>query len=83
MIAATTTIRFIKAEITAEYLENLENPTLPLLHDLKIEQPVPIDMKKDESVPGLLAALAALVESYTTHMKPLLAKRLEVPWNPI
>lgn len=83
MIATTTTIRFIKAHITLEYLKTLEDPTIPLQHDLVIKKSIPIDMTKDESVPQLLAAMAALVDDFTMHVDPLLAKRLPVPMSPI
>jgi len=83
MIATTTTIRFIKAHITLDYLRTLEDPTIPLQHDLVIKKSIPIDMTKDESVPHLIAAMAALVDDFTMHVDPLLAKRIPVPMNPI
>ncbi len=83
MIATTTTIRFIKAHITLEYLRALEDPTIPLQHDLVIKNSIPIDMTKDESLPQLIAAMEALVEDFTRHVDPLLAKRIPVPMNPI
>lgn len=83
MIATKTPIRFIKAHITLEYLKTLEDPTIPLQHDLVIEKSIPIDMTKDESVPQLITAMAALVDDFTMHVDPLLAKRLSVPMNPI
>lgn len=83
MIVASTTIRFLKAHITLDYLKTLEDPTLPLPHDLIIEKSIPIDMTKDESVPQLLAAMATVIDDFTIHVRPLLAKRLPVPMNPI
>lgn len=83
MTATATTIRFIKADITLEYLKTLEDPTMPLQHDLVIKKSIPIDMTKDESVPQLITAMAALVDDFTMHVDPLLAKRLPVPMNPI
>lgn len=83
MIATTTTIRFIKAHITLDYLRTLEDPTIPLQHDLVIKKSIPIGMTKDESVPHLIAAMAALVDDFTMHVDPLLAKRIPVPMNPI
>lgn len=83
MTATNTTIGFIKAHITLEYLKALEDPTLPLLHDLIIKKSIPIDITKDGSVLQLLAAMAALVNDFAMHVEPLLAKRLPVPMNPI
>lgn len=83
MIARSTTIRFIKVHITLEYLKTLEDPTLPLLHDLIIAKPVPIDMTNDEGVLQLLAAMAAPIDDFTMHVHPFLSKRLPVPMNPI
>lgn len=83
MVATNTTIRFIKAHITLEYLKTLEDPTTPLQHDLVIKRSIPIDMTNNESVPHLIAAMAALVDDFTMHVDPLLAKRFPVPINPI
>lgn len=83
MIATNTTIRFIKAHITLEYLKTLEDPTTPLQQDLVIKRAIPIDMTNNENVPQLIAAMAAVVDDFTMHVDPLLAKRLPVPINPI
>lgn len=42
-----------------------------------------MDITKDGSVLQLPAAMVALVDDFTMHVDPLLAKRLPAPMNPI
>ncbi|KAL1963492.1 hypothetical protein VTN77DRAFT_8073 [Rasamsonia byssochlamydoides] len=64
ILVSSDWVQVVQAHLSSSYIDALNDPSLPLVHDFNIEQSVPLHLADDKFFEKLFACLSALVDSY-------------------